>query len=318
MRYSITLGSILAVLSAALLIVACGTTPGGKNPSAERLPIIDMHMHASDVTFTDDGKPLPRPCRPEPCTREPAVYGSDEEVLQGTLAAMEKYNIVKGFLSARDFGRIHQWTSAAPDRFIPSPAWSSTFPDLDFLRSEYQAGRFEAMGEIGTQYAGIAPDDPELEPYFSLAEELDLPVLIHTTGAGAPSPTFRISLGHPLLLEEVLVRHPKLRLYLENAGYPFVEETVMLLSRYPEVHADLSTITWIMPREAFHDYLYRLMREGLGKRLMFGSDQMQWPEVIGVAIESIETAPFLSEDEKRDIFYNNAARFLRLNQAEEK
>ena len=310
MRYFITLGSVFAVLS----IGACGTTPGGKSASTERPPIIDMHMHASNVEFAEDGKPLLRPCRPEPCTRLPAEFGTDEEVLQGTLAAMEKYNIVKAVLSEGDFDRLRHWVDAAPARFIPSPAWSSTFPDIDFLRAEYRARRFEAMGEIGTQYAGIAPDDSRLEPYFALAEELDLPVLIHTTGAGAPNPKFRIALGHPLLLEEVLVRHPKLRLYLENAGYPFVEETVALLSRYPEVHADLSAITWIMPREAFHDYLYRLMREGLGKRLMFGSDQMQWPEVIGVAIESIETAPFLTEDEKRDIFYNNAARFLRLEQ----
>lgn len=56
-----------------------------------------------------------------------------------------------------------------------------------------------------------------------------------------------------------------------------------------------------------------LVRDGLGKRLMFGSDQMRWPEKIGEAIEAIEEADFLSEDQKRDIFYNNAARFLRLD-----
>ncbi|MCZ6515729.1 MAG: amidohydrolase family protein [Acidobacteria bacterium] len=310
MRYFITWGSVFAVLS----IAACGTTPGGKSASTERPPIIDMHMHASDVTFTDDGKPLLRPCRPEPCTRLPAEFGTDEEVLQGTLAAMEKYNIVKAVLSEGDFDRLRHWVDAAPARFIPSPAWSSTFPDIDFPRAEYRAGRFEAMGEIGTQYAGIAPDDPRLEPYFALAEELDLPLLIHVKGAGAPNPRYRISMGSPLLLEDTLVRHPKLRLYLEDAAYPFADELIALLSRHPQVYTDLSASMWIMPREAFHNYLYRLMREGLGKRLMFGSDQMQWPEVIGVAIESIETAPFLSEDEKRDIFYNNAARFLRLEQ----
>jgi predicted TIM-barrel fold metal-dependent hydrolase len=45
---------------------------------------------------------------------------------------------------------------------------------------------------------------------------------------------------------------------------------------------------------------------------MFGSDQMVWPQTIEVAVESITGAPFLSEDQKRDILYNNAARFLRL------
>ncbi|CAN5740254.1 hypothetical protein BH23GEM3_BH23GEM3_27030 [soil metagenome] len=43
---------------------------------------------------------------------------------------------------------------------------------------------------------------------------------------------------------------------------------------------------------------------------------MIWSESIPVAIETIEQAPFLTEQQKRDIFYNNAARFLRLTPAE--
>ena len=39
------------------------------------------------------------------------------------------------------------------------------------------------------------------------------------------------------------------------------------------------------------EYLRALVRAGLGKRLMFGSDQMVWPEGIGRAIEGIESAP---------------------------
>jgi predicted TIM-barrel fold metal-dependent hydrolase len=55
---------------------------------------------------------------------------------------------------------------------------------------------------------------------------------------------------------------------------------------------------------------------GLGKRIMFGTDQMRWPEAIGMAIESIESADFLTEQQKRDVFYHNAARFLRVERAE--
>ncbi len=49
---------------------------------------------------------------------------------------------------------------------------------------------------------------------------------------------------------------------------------------------------------------------------MWGSDQMVWPRAIDVAIEALESAPFLSAEQKRDIFYNNAARFLRLSEEE--
>ena len=47
---------------------------------------------------------------------------------------------------------------------------------------------------------------------------------------------------------------------------------------------------------------------------MFGSDQMIWPDAVGMAIEGVESADFLTKEQKRDIFYNNAVRFLRLDE----
>jgi predicted TIM-barrel fold metal-dependent hydrolase len=73
----------------------------------------------------------------------------------------------------------------------------------------------------------------------------------------------------------------------------------------------------LIPRVAFYDYLGAFVRAGLGRRLMFGSDQMRWPEKIGEGIEAIEKAPFLTEEQKRDILYNNAAQFLRLEKSSE-
>lgn len=49
---------------------------------------------------------------------------------------------------------------------------------------------------------------------------------------------------------------------------------------------------------------------------MFGSDQMIWPGVIEASVRAIEDAPFLDDQQKRNIFYNNAARFLRLTSEE--
>ena len=52
----------------------------------------------------------------------------------------------------------------------------------------------------------------------------------------------------------------------------------------------------------------------MGRRIMFGSDQVVWPETIELAIDSINSASFLSEEQKDDIFFNNAARFLRMDE----
>lgn len=175
------------------------------------------------------------------------------------------------------------------------------------------------MGEITAQYAGLSPSDPSLEPYLALAEELDIPVGIHT-GMSFPGttysgyPDFRLRLGNPLLLEELLNRHPKLRVYIMHAGYPYLQETIAVLNLYPQVYADIAVINWIRPRAEFHEYLRRLVEAGFGKRIIFGTDQMAWPEAIGMAVEGIESADFLTEEQKRDIFYNNAVRFLRLDQ----
>lgn len=300
----------LRILVLALLLPAPLTAQAGR---PARSPIIDMHMHALRVMRGPDGKPLPVPCSPQPCQGTPAVATSDDSVLRLTVEAMDRYNIVKGFLSSDNLPDLYRWVEAAPGRFLPSPFISKPGePPIENLRREYAAGRLVAMGEIGTQYNGLSPADSTIEPYFALAEELDVPVHIHTLGFGAPLPGFRSAAGNPILLEAVLVRHPKLRLFVEDAGYPFLGEMIAMMYQYPQLYADLATISWIIPREAFHDYLRALVRAGLGKRIMFGSDQMQWPETIGRAVDGIESATFLSAAQKRDILYNNAARFLRL------
>jgi predicted TIM-barrel fold metal-dependent hydrolase len=78
----------------------------------------------------------------------------------------------------------------------------------------------------------------------------------------------------------------------------------------------VSTITWLIPRAAFHDYLRRIVQAGFGDRVMFGTDQIGYPEIAAAAIAAIESASFLTSAQKRDIFYNNAARFLRLSPAQ--
>jgi len=283
-------------------------------PAQKRPPIIDMHLHA-DLPPHDVPPGAPALCRPEPCKGAGQATANHAETLKKTLGEMDRHNIVKAFLSGVDPAIVHQWVAAAPDRFIPAPfILQPGRPDPQMLRREYAAGRFSGMGEIATQLNGVPPDDPALEPYFTLAEELDVPVLIHTAGIGPYLPGFRSAAGNPVLLEDVLVRHPKLRLFVENAGYPYRGEMIAIMYQYPQLHADVSTISWVIPRAAFYDHLEALVRAGLGKRLMFGSDQMRWPEKIGAGIEAIEQAPFLTKEQKRDILYNNAFRFLRLEQ----
>jgi len=177
------------------------------------------------------------------------------------------------------------------------------------------------LAELTNQYAGIAPDDARLEPLWALAEELDVPVGIHIGGAepGTPytgSPAFRARLQSALTLEEVLVRHPKLRVYIMHAGYPLLDDLLALLFTHPQVYVEPSMAINVETRAAFYRFLGGIVEAGYADRVMFGSDQIIWPGLIDETVRAIDEAPFLTATQKRDIFYNNAARFLRLTEEE--
>ncbi len=305
----------------------------------QRLPIIDMHMHASPADANgppprglclplmlhlsplDPGRDTFRPASADPPCPDPIWSPlTDEEVMEQTIEVMERRNII-GVLSGMP-ERVLRWSAAAPDRFVRAVELEFDRRQIspDSLRRLFEGGHFVLLGEVESQYYGIAPQDERMAPYWALAEELDVPVAIHM-GEGPPGaayliPTYRARLTSPYLLEEVLQRHPRLRVSVMHYGSPLIEEMIAMLGAYPQLYVDIGGIQWAYPREYFYSQLQRFIDAGFGKRVMFGSDQMVWPGVIEPAIAVIEEAPFLSEEQKRDILYNNATRFLRLSEEE--
>jgi predicted TIM-barrel fold metal-dependent hydrolase len=252
-----------------------------------------------------------------PCEDPVWPPATDAAVMQDTIAAMQRHNIY-GVLSG-DPDQVRTWRRAAPGRF-----WSGlgfrmgrNYP-VKRLADLHASGQLDVLAEVTTQYEGIEPADPKLEPYWALAERLDIPVGIHV-GTGPFGVIYLGSRGYrgrmhsALTMEEVLVKHPKLRVYLAHAGYPMIDDLLTLMYAHPQVHIDTGVIIYTQPRAAFYRYLQRIVEAGFVKRIMFGSDQMVWPGVIERSIRVIKDAPFLSEAQKRDILYNNAARFLRLS-----
>jgi predicted TIM-barrel fold metal-dependent hydrolase len=303
---------LLAGLGAGLLLAPSRTASPASTVPAR---IIDMHMHAmaSDARWEARiGNPV---------TGQEMVATNEAAHREATFAAMKRVRIVKAMVSG-DYEAVLRWKQAAPSRVIVGYSFDDPEKvDPAFLRQEHASGRLEAIGEVGSQYEGIAPNDPRMEPVYALAEELDIPLALHMH-PGPPGaayigfPKIRPTLGNPLLLEDVLVRHPRMRLYIMHAGWPFLENMIALLNAYPQVYVDVGVIDWTKPRKEFHRYLRGLVDSGHGKRIMFGSDQMVWPEAIEMAVAMIQSADYLTPQQKRDIFYHNAARFLRLEPAE--
>lgn len=275
--------------------------------------IIDVHLHAWNATAAG------------PEAAENKAY------LRGVLALMDSLNIVLAVVSGpEEF--LDMWTSTAPARFLAAPMFpcdrgitpnrglrpcfrqGSVFPDTAWLRSQLQNRRFQLLGELTNQYAGIRYDDPRMEPYYALAEEFDLPVAVHV-GAAPPltaqgcCPKFRVALGDPLIMEEVLVRHPRLRVHLMHGNPERLPQILNLLQQYPQLHVDLSPVG----REQLHSALRIMQRYRLLDRVMFGTDCAASLEssCMRRTVEAYTSAAFLTQEELNGILCGNASRFLR-------
>jgi hypothetical protein len=327
-----------ALVAAALTLPASLALTVGLAAQADPPRIIDMHLHALPADFNGPPPSMmcvhtrtfpaldPRDSWGEVFTRGLAESGCErvlrspettEEVMERTLEVLERRNIVA--VASGPLELVGRYEDGAPERIIRGLIFdlgSFSLPP-DSLRRLHAAGQLEVVGEVVTQYSGVAPDDPRMEPYWALAEELDIPVGIHlgTGPPGAPylgTPDYRAELNSALTLEPVLAQHPKLRVYVMHAGWPMIDDLLSLLYTYPQVYVDTGVIDYLLPRAEFHAYMRRIVEAGFGNRVMFGSDQMIWPETIEVAIESIESAEFLTPAQKRAILHDNAARFLRI------
>jgi hypothetical protein len=325
MKQTLAVGCMFVFFAAFASLTAAQSAP------KPHPPVIDMHLHALAAKGWPGGPSFFCPGQDfaaydpsvkwdpnhtwETCPNPLYPVTSDEELLKQVLAVMDHYNIVLAATSG-PLEHVRRYREAAPKRILPG--LSSSIADLgppESLGGLFRKGEIAILGEIGSAVEGMSPDDERLEPYFALAEQLDVPVAFHVLSLQNIYlfPQNRAALNNPLLLEKMLSRHPKLRIYVMHAGWPMLNEMIALLAMYPQVYAEVAGIDWFLPRKEFHRYLRTLVEAGFGKRIMFGSDAAMWPQVIGIGIESIESADFLSDTQKRDILYNNARRFLRLD-----
>ncbi len=319
----------------ALLFMAGTSMATAQNTSKEVPPIIDVHHHAMD---NDNGFSVGPMCPntskftasdpkndggqdsgwvQEECTPKlyPAAKGA---YMKDVLAEMERLNVTAVVFG--DPASVKKWKDAAPNRVIPGTGFEKDNDriSLDELRKDFTSGGMKVMGEIGPQYRGVSPSDPAYDKYFALAEELDIPVAIHmgTGGSGRANlimPAYRGSAGNPLLLEELLARHPKLRVQIMHAGYPMIDNLLTLLQANSHVYVDIAGLIWSYPIKEVNRYIERMVDAGFEDRIMFGTDQFMWPKLMAYSVSIIQNADYLTPEQKRDILYNNAVRFLRLD-----
>ena len=291
---------LMALTATALLLAPIET-------GAQRPPVIDVHVHSGPP-------PLSVAAGHDSLNVRFAVVSALQSDLR-MWAGADTGRFYLGLLFPCERGRMPNTGRTCFDN-------GADFPDTTWLRTELRARRLRVLGELVPEYVGMTPNDPRLEPYWRLAEEFDVPVAIHM-GPGPPaaaydvssvpykSPDFRMAAGDPLLLEEVLLRHKRLRVNVMHAGWPRLESMLALLYAHPNVYVDVGVLQFdvVMPRPAYLRYLRGLVESGFSKRVMFGSD---FANLQGLGIDIILQAEFLTAEQRSDILCNNAARFFRL------
>ncbi|KQS55978.1 hypothetical protein ASG17_07975 [Brevundimonas sp. Leaf363] len=306
-------------------------------------PVIDMHIHA----YGAEGQGPPSyVCAPFPSWKpmDPGAGGprlagymasmfgdpdcpvrflsatTDDDLRTRTIEQLRANNVYA--VAGGPPAYVDRWLQDEPTRLMPAIGGGSPerLPSVEVLRARHAAGKLIALSELSLQYNGIAPTDPRTEPYWALAEELDIPVGIHM-GPGPPgityfgSPEYRAALSDPLQLEEILVAHPRLRVFVVHAGYPFKERMLALMAAHPQVYAEFGFLTAGYGDREVWPYIQAFVDAGFEDRILYGTDQMVWPELVGAAIARVRAAPGLTEEQKRKFLYDNAARFLRIDPA---
>lgn len=301
---------------AALPLLLLFATPASSAEPAACVPepVIDVHAHF----YSEDRFWGPAP---NPVTQEMESRTASDHTAR-TLAEMEKHQVVLA-LAGAPLG----WQRPDSDRLVLSV--EGFRPDeigVEALRKAAESGSIGALGEIAPIYEGISPNDPRWDPVYAVAEEHGLPVGIHT-GSGPPGivrggrPNFRYEYGNPFQLQDVLVKHPDMKVYMMHAGMAiWARETLAMMHMYPDLYVDIAVANWVMPfmQRALKDFLVEALARGYGDRILYGSDQMVWPSAISMSIEHVKNVDYLTEQQKRDILFENAVRFLGLSEEERK
>jgi len=112
------------------------------------------------------------------------------------------------------------------------------------------------------------PSDTRAMAVYERAAALHLPIIFYP--GTHLSPKTKMEYARPHLLDEAARSFPTLKIVISHLGYPWIDETLVLLGKHQNVFADLSGLLrrpWIA-----YDALVRAHQLQVLDKLLFGSD----------------------------------------------
>ena len=126
-------------------------------------------------------------------------------------------------------------------------------------------------------YEPFYPHDSRLRVVYDLAEEFDVPVMIHS--GDTYSPKGKVKYSQPLQIDEVAVDHPNVKLVICHLGNPWLTDCMEVVYKNKNVSADISGLVLGEFTEAFEDYMSEEIQDAIlyagdPSRFLYGTD---WP-----------------------------------------
>lgn len=276
--------------------------------------MIDMHINAYDDQHFFVSKDVYGKKSPANATDH---FGA-------TYSTMQDLNVVKGVV-ANETNAINMHRRSDKDGRI---IWGTgmVFPkvtDIKTFERKIQTGEINLMGEMPPLYHKYSVNHPDFAPYLELCEKYDVPVAIHL-GTERMNAQYsglkdaRLAETTVGKLGALLKEHPSLKVHLVHSGevYTYYHELIALMAKNENVYVSMGGVLWTHPtvREYSGEFLKLAKEEKVLDQVMFGSGQGYFPHGITFSVNFLNKFAFLTKEEKRDIFYNNAARFLDLEE----
>ncbi len=163
---------------------------------------------------------------------------------------------------------VAEFVAAAPGRRI---GFLSIHPEVDGAEDELERARTD-LGlrgiKLGPNYQVFDPLGPAALRVYELAERHGLPILFHQ--GASPVRDAPLRFAHPLLMDEVAIRFPELRVVMAHLGHPWQRETIVTIRTHPHLYADVSALfyrPW-----SFYEGMRLATEWGVLDKLLFGSD----------------------------------------------
>jgi uncharacterized protein len=122
--------------------------------------------------------------------------------------------------------------------------------------------------KLGANYQNFDPLEARALAIYERAQRYGLPILFHQ--GTSPVREAPIKLSHPLLMDEIAIRYPDLKIIMAHVGHPWQVDTCVVIRKHPNVYADISA-NFYRPW-SYYNALRLATEWGVLPKLLFGSD----------------------------------------------